>query len=67
MRDCSEIAIGEPGEMCDDCIEHGCEADAECCVPPWLDDDGDCHRCGRQAGDCVCSVAEPTEVSHKGN
>ena len=32
-RDCFEIAIGEPGEFCHECIEAGCEPDKECCAP----------------------------------
>lgn len=31
-RDCLEIAIGEPGAMCWECEESGCEPDSECKV-----------------------------------
>jgi hypothetical protein len=30
-RDCFEIAIGEPGDLCWECEEAGCEGDGECC------------------------------------
>jgi hypothetical protein len=29
-RDCFELLVGLPGEECEECIEAGCEADAEC-------------------------------------
>lgn len=32
-RDCFETAIGEPGAMCHECEEAGCEPDSECQAP----------------------------------
>lgn len=32
-RDCFEIAIGEPGCFCDECLEVGCRPDRECDAP----------------------------------
>lgn len=32
-RDCFELYVGEPGEMCSDCEEAGCSEDHECCNP----------------------------------
>ncbi len=29
-RDCFEIAIGVPGDMCHECVAAGCETDSEC-------------------------------------
>lgn len=32
-RDCFEVAIGKPGDMCSECQEAGCDANGEheCC------------------------------------
>lgn len=32
-RDCFEIAIGEPGEMCWDCVTEDCQPESECNAP----------------------------------
>lgn len=32
-RDCFEIAIGEPGCMCSECVKAGCEPGSECQAP----------------------------------
>lgn len=31
-RDCMETTIGEPGELCDECEEAGCDPNSECLV-----------------------------------
>lgn len=38
-RDCMEIAIGQPGEMCNECEEAGCEPDKACRAETEFDDD----------------------------
>ena len=42
-RECMEIAIGEPGDMCTDCEDAGCEPDEECQAPGAYgsDEEGD--------------------------
>jgi hypothetical protein len=40
-RDCIETAIGEPGDMCWECKEAGCEPGSECQVERDLEDDSD--------------------------
>jgi len=40
-RDCFELYVGEPGELCDDCEEAGCEPDDECCAPGAYGSDED--------------------------
>jgi hypothetical protein len=32
-RDCFELIIGVPGDMCDECIKAGCEHNQECQSP----------------------------------
>lgn len=29
-RDCFNVVVGEPGELCDDCIEADCDPKCEC-------------------------------------
>lgn len=47
-RDCMELAIGEPGVLCCECDEAGCEHDQECQVEFAF---RCCQDCGQQPGE----------------
>jgi len=58
-RDCFEIAIGEPGEICRECKTAGCDpgdpvvSRLECLAP---------HAYGGHCGDVDCCGADPDEI-----
>jgi hypothetical protein len=63
-RDCMEIAIGEPGAMCHECEDSGCEGDAECLRPEVFGDeeceDNACTGCAwcEAVNPPPCRIAE---------
>ena len=41
---CFEIAIGEPGDLCWECEEAGCDCEGECQVEHLTDEEGEAEE-----------------------